>query len=160
MKLMWYLTFHLRDWCSASMVKALLCCRQCPKFTVAMCKQHKIYLNSVTIIYWQTCKSIRLLKKPNYWECVYTYLQYYINIFIYEKCAWFSWDRVINVDQHLHACLLLFTLVRQLGIESSNPRSSIHCIRSRSTFPGFLSQWVFSGFLYRAVYHCIVFFLG
>lgn len=92
-------------------------------------------------------------------ESVYI-LQYYVNIFIYEKCAWFSWDRVINVDQHLHACLLFFTLVRQLGIESSNPRSSIHCIRSRSTFPGFLSQWVFSGFLYRAVYHCIVFFLG
>ena len=109
----------------------------------AMCKQHKIYMNSVTIIYWLTCKSIRLLKKPNYWECVYTDLQYYINIFIYEKCAWFSWDRVINVDPHLHACLLFFTLVRQLGIESSNPRSPIHCIRSRSTFPGFLSQWVF-----------------
>ena len=41
-------------------------------------------------------------------------------------------------------------------VESSNPRSSIHCIQSRSSFPVFLSQWVFySGFSYRVVYHSI-----
>lgn len=40
---------------------------------------------------------------------------------------------------------------------SSNPGSSIHYIRSRSTFPVVLFHWAFySGFSYRAAYHSYV----
>ena len=34
----------------------------------------------------------------------------------------------------IHTFMLIFTLVRQLGIESSNPWCPIHCIRSRRFF--------------------------
>ena len=76
----------------------------------------------------------------------------------------YVWRHAMNIFININ--VLAFLVISPFGQKltdlirtkrCSNPGSSIHYIRSRSTFPVVLFQWAFySGFSYRAAYHSYV----